>query len=134
MIVDIASRAARHDDVVADLQGLSVDALLGQLAGGAPLDRPAHRRALVILQLVVLDYDEGVRIPQQKLLESSLHLNRRRVLEIRSRKGVMGKRRNPGEEHSHTGRDQCKLSFHFWHEPPLIIHCYHLSLSCDKLK
>src|SRR5579862_6200190 len=45
MVLGVAARAARNHHVIADLQRLAADALLGQLSGGAPFDRPANHLA-----------------------------------------------------------------------------------------
>ena len=81
----VARRVALDDDVVADLQRVSVHTLAAELAGAAPLDRVAHDRAVLFLHVHV---HPGVRVTEHELDQIALDRHHP-VFEVGGSKGVV---------------------------------------------
>src|SRR5262245_59509440 len=71
MLFGITAGIPRDDDVIAILQGVSIDVLSAQLAGPAPLDSPTLHDALCIRRV---DLNERMWITELELNQGSFNL------------------------------------------------------------
>src|SRR5690606_15703937 len=106
MILGVASRIARDDDVVTGPEGIARDALPRKLAGSAPFDAPALHFAVLVRRH---DMHPGMRIAEHELDQLALDLDFL-ALVVRRRERVMRRSSDAGHQRrGHGHSDQFAL-------------------------